>query len=296
MLSRMRSPIVEAAADVLHEQDPSVARARLAQALLAATGTELAARVSLRRDRPDARVQLYGTGPRPAPEQMPRADEIRGHPLHRYRVDTGDRAPTTLEEVDRRGWRIDARTRGVMEELRLPAHQLELVIRCGADYAGWTLIAPSPIDLRQLRPLAEHARLLRGLDAHIELLARALACAPWMPAQWLPAQWLPAQWPPAAGPLAQGQPGSWSAAADALRLTPRELTVLHLMYAGRTAGAIGARLGVSPRTVQKHQEHLYRKLGACDRLSAVLVAQRAGLLPAMLAGQEAAAAAGRARC
>jgi hypothetical protein len=30
--------------------------------------------------------------------------------------------------------------------------------------------------------------------------------------------------------------------------------------------------------VHKHQENLYRKLGAVDRLSAVLEAQRAGLL------------------
>lgn len=264
MLSRMRSPIVEAAADVLNEQDPSVARAHLAQALLAATGTQTAARVSLRRDRLDARVQLYGEGPRPTPEQMPRAAEIRGHPLHRYRVDTGDRDPTTLEQVDRRGWRIDDRTRTVMEELRLSAHQLELGLCGGLDYAGWTLIAPSSIDMRQLRSLAEHARLLRGLDAHVELLALARARAPWSPA-----------------PVA-------------MQLTPRELTVLHLIYAGRTAGAIGARLGVSPRTVQKHQEHLYRKLGACDRLSAVLVAQRAGLLPAVTA-EEGAVAGGTSR-
>ena len=43
--------------------------------------------------------------------------------------------------------------------------------------------------------------------------------------------------------------------------------------------AIGIRLGISPRTVHKHQEHLYRKLGAVDRLSAVLRAQEAGVLP-----------------
>lgn len=63
-------------------------------------------------------------------------------------------------------------------------------------------------------------------------------------------------------------------------LTPRELAVLRLMAGGSTAVAIGHRLGISPRTVHKHQEHAYAKLGVRDRLTAVLVATRLGLLPA----------------
>ncbi len=55
--------------------------------------------------------------------------------------------------------------------------------------------------------------------------------------------------------------------------------VLELLARGSTAEGVAARLAISPRTVHKHQEHLYRKLGACDRLSAVLAAQRLGLLP-----------------
>ena len=45
-----------------------------------------------------------------------------------------------------------------------------------------------------------------------------------------------------------------------------------------TVEGLAARLSISPRTVHKHQEHLYRKLGAVDRLSAVLSAQRLGLI------------------
>ena len=56
-------------------------------------------------------------------------------------------------------------------------------------------------------------------------------------------------------------------------LTPRERVVLELLATGSTAEGVAARLAISPRTVHKHQEHLYRKLGACDRLSAVLAAQ-----------------------
>lgn len=44
------------------------------------------------------------------------------------------------------------------------------------------------------------------------------------------------------------------------------------------------RLGISARTVHKHLQNLYRKLGTADRLGAVLRAQQAGLLPASGAG------------
>jgi DNA-binding CsgD family transcriptional regulator len=67
--------------------------------------------------------------------------------------------------------------------------------------------------------------------------------------------------------------------ALAVPLTPRETNVLHLLATGLTAEGIGRRLGISPRTVHKHLNALYRKLGAADRLSAVLRAQAAGLLP-----------------
>jgi DNA-binding CsgD family transcriptional regulator len=68
--------------------------------------------------------------------------------------------------------------------------------------------------------------------------------------------------------------------AHAMRLTPRELTVLALLVEGLTAGAIGRRLTIGERTVQKHLEHAYTKLGVGDRLSAVMRAQHLGLLPA----------------
>jgi DNA-binding NarL/FixJ family response regulator len=65
---------------------------------------------------------------------------------------------------------------------------------------------------------------------------------------------------------------------DVAELTSRELAVLHLLVEGCTAVAMAHRLGISVRTVQKHLEHVYRKLGVGDRLGAVLTAQRAGLL------------------
>jgi DNA-binding CsgD family transcriptional regulator len=62
-------------------------------------------------------------------------------------------------------------------------------------------------------------------------------------------------------------------------LTPRELSVLLLLTDALTAAAIGRRLGISDRTVHKHVEKIYRKLGTRDRISTVLRAQRLGLLP-----------------
>ncbi len=54
--------------------------------------------------------------------------------------------------------------------------------------------------------------------------------------------------------------------------------MLTLLGSGLTAQAIARRLDTSPRTVHKHLEHLYRKLGVRDRLMAVQRARDAGLL------------------
>jgi len=82
----------------------------------------------------------------------------------------------------------------------------------------------------------------------------------------------------------QASPAAEEAAdqAAALGVTGRELAVLSLLSEALTAAAIGRRLGISTRTVQKHLESLYRKLGTSDRLGTVLRAQTLGLLPAPL--------------
>jgi DNA-binding CsgD family transcriptional regulator len=52
-------------------------------------------------------------------------------------------------------------------------------------------------------------------------------------------------------------------------LTDREQQVLELVAEGRTDAAIGHLLGCSRRTVGKHLEHAYRKLGVDSRAAAV---------------------------
>jgi DNA-binding CsgD family transcriptional regulator len=66
--------------------------------------------------------------------------------------------------------------------------------------------------------------------------------------------------------------------AARLRLTGRELEILQYVGAGLTADAIGHLLRISGRTVRKHLENVYRKLGCHDRLLAVQRARTLGLL------------------
>jgi DNA-binding CsgD family transcriptional regulator len=53
-------------------------------------------------------------------------------------------------------------------------------------------------------------------------------------------------------------------------LSPREAEVLEWVAQGKTNAEIGGLLGVSPRTVQKHLEHVYDKLGVRSRAAAAI--------------------------
>jgi DNA-binding NarL/FixJ family response regulator len=61
-------------------------------------------------------------------------------------------------------------------------------------------------------------------------------------------------------------------------LSPRELEVLRSVAAGATNREIAKALFISEATVKTHLLHLYDKLGARDRASAVSVAYQRGLL------------------
>ena len=66
----------------------------------------------------------------------------------------------------------------------------------------------------------------------------------------------------------------------AAALSPREVDILSLVAQGLTADSIARRRRISPRTVRKHLEHIYAKLGHHDRLAAVTVAASLGLIDA----------------
>ena len=79
-----------------------------------------------------------------------------------------------------------------------------------------------------------------------------------------------------AGPV---DPGAGSLSIGTiLGLSGRELAVLSLVADGHATRVISQRLGCSPRTVEKHLERCFRKLGVRDRLNAVRVARLTGVL------------------
>jgi DNA-binding NarL/FixJ family response regulator len=74
------------------------------------------------------------------------------------------------------------------------------------------------------------------------------------------------------------QLGGRSATPDPFpELTTREREVLELLAAGLTTAAIGARLGLAPKTVTNHASAVFAKLHVEGRAQAVERARRAGL-------------------
>jgi DNA-binding CsgD family transcriptional regulator len=64
------------------------------------------------------------------------------------------------------------------------------------------------------------------------------------------------------------QAGRAGPASADVGLTDRERQIVRLVADGRTNAAIARTLDVSPRTVAKHLEHAYRKLGVTSRAAA----------------------------
>lgn len=176
------------------------------------------------------------------------------HPLLRYYLATGDARSMQVTDVPARF--ADERVMAAWFEvgrrwLDVP-HQLALpLLATPTANRSFVLGRADPFTAQEMELAARLRRILAGLDRQVTLNAR---------------------WAATGGPLA-------SEVADALRLTPRELAVLQLLADGLTAASIGRRLTIAERTVQKHLEHSYAKLGVADRLGAVLRAQTIGLLP-----------------
>lgn len=86
----------------------------------------------------------------------------------------------------------------------------------------------------------------------------------------------------------QGHPGptpvSSLSSQPSSPLTSRELFILEHLARGLSAEGIARVAGISPRTVRKHLQNVYAKLGAHDRLVAVEAARSLGLLGRGVAG------------
>lgn len=172
------------------------------------------------------------------------------HPLMRWYATTGDEGPQSLA--------------------RVPA---EIAPRRDREFVR-NLLVPGGVEMQLAIPfrmgvVAETFVLGRtGADFSDEDLEVACRIQPAFVALDHQARILSRFMPPAA-----------EQAVRVVELTGRELAVLALLAQGHTAFGIALRLSCSPRTVQKHLEHVYRKLEVTDRLTAVRIASELHLVP-----------------
>ena len=82
-----------------------------------------------------------------------------------------------------------------------------------------------------------------------------------------------------------------SAVSSDIGLTGRQLAVLQLLCEGLSTRQAARRLACSPRTVEKHLQHVYRKLEVRDRVNAMRVARLSGVVAEIPTGSPAAKAA-----
>lgn len=77
---------------------------------------------------------------------------------------------------------------------------------------------------------------------------------------------------------AAGHPVSRSRAGGPAGLTARESDVLALLAQGMPNKGIARELGISPKTVSNHVEHVYYKLGVSNRTGAAMYAMQYGIV------------------
>ncbi|WP_369133835.1 response regulator transcription factor [Modestobacter sp. I12A-02662] len=168
----------------------------------------------------------------------------------------GDLTPATAQ-TSAGGWKSWHRSpaRAFLADLRGWDQMISLPLRGGpTEVCAFAFSRPGrDYDDRELALAAAVQPLLRAMDRHVRVMGR-----------WRGDD--------------DGRPGTREAGAREAGLTGREVSVLLCLAEGLTAAAVAHRLGCSVRTVGKHTGNIYRKLGVSDRLTAVLVAQRRGIV------------------
>lgn len=157
--------------------------------------------------------------------------------LAREAVDVAGMGVVMLDGQGRVAWRSPQATRWL--ELAFPGEQ------GSHDAVGWLGRATAGDSVARLpdgRQLVARHMGQSGLAEAMVLLSSTAAGVP----------------PPARTPAAA--------------LTPREAEVLSWLAKGKTNRDIGDILGMSPRTVNKHLEHIYQKLGVETRTAAASLA------------------------
>lgn len=182
------------------------------------------------------------------PNEPPGGYDFRQQPLLRWYALTGQAGPQSFGRVPdalassslKRAWEELARPWGVN-------HQLSIPLQIGeGDHNAYLVSRPDRDFTEQELDLAKLLQpILTGLALHFRIAQSN------------------------SGAILDGQ---------AHDLTSREITILTLLSKGLTAEGLARRLNISPRTVGKHLEHIYRKLDVRDRLMAVQTAHELGLL------------------
>ncbi|GGT03617.1 hypothetical protein GCM10010271_01710 [Streptomyces kurssanovii] len=253
--------MLELAVSLLETRDPGHLWRAVAEELMRALGGEVVVAKDSEWLADDGPVRVWRRDVGSADVPAGRAARLirEGYPFAGHYGTLPDRAPGTAARIAGSRWR-NSETASVLRHclgtdqmlgLPLPGRNRPVrgfvIHRGGADF-----------DERALRYAAAVQPLLRAAAAQHELLTARAA--------------------PGVADGHSGGAGPSGAQASALGITPRESAVLRLLAEGLPAQAIARRLHVSVRTVHKHLQSVYRKLDAPDRLSAVLHAQRLGLL------------------
>ncbi|MFJ4879023.1 response regulator transcription factor [Streptomyces sp. NPDC088745] len=254
--------MLDLAVEVMSAESPEAVWPLLTDELLTALDGELVVVKEVPWTREQGRVVIRS--PRRLPEAGADDDSAQGHIrsgypfIQRYGASADWTPQSAARVVGARTWQ-NSPTADALRQAFGTRHVFGLPLPGGGPHVSGFLVHRSGDDFSRHdeRYAARVQPLLKAATAHRSLLLALRGSS-------------------------AGECGRRANDALAAPLTPRETNVLHLLATGLTAEGIGRRLGISPRTVHKHLNALYRKLGATDRLSAVLRAQQAGLL----SGQE----------
>ena len=204
-------------------------------------------------------AEVYDTGDSTRPEIVSALARLAGlHPMWlSYRDRSEDMTPRRMSDlIASRTWRSHPVYSEVFRPLGV-VHQVTVMVAPlqGGSWAGWgfgrsgrDFTDDEMVAAMQLQPV------LMTLN-HVSIRAFGPA-----------------------GPDAEASAARRAEAVDRIGLTPREVRILELLASGLKADAIGHACRISPRTVRKHLENIYAKLGCHDRLLAVRRAADLGLV------------------
>lgn len=185
--------------------------------------------------------------PKYIPNEPPGDYDYRQQPLLRWYALTGQRGPQSIGRVPdalasngiKQAWDEIARPWNVNHQLSIP---LQLG---GNDLHSYLVQRPDDFTEQEFDLASLLQPILTGLAFHLRLASTSAEA---------------------------------SVQAFTQGMTVREMAILTLLSKGLTAESLARRLNISPRTAEKHLEHIYRKLDVRDRLMAVQRAQEIGLL------------------